>query len=68
MGDWLIDEREFARFLCREPEPDNYGYAIASHRSKYRTSFVATQQMLMDAYVAYGLLFHNADMTGIIGR
>ena len=54
MGDWFIDELLFARFLCREPEPDNYGYAIKSHRLKYRTYFVAMQQMLIDAYATRG--------------
>jgi hypothetical protein len=54
MGDWLIDERWIARFLCREPEPDNYGYAIESHRAKYRTYFVAMQQMLIDGYATDG--------------
>jgi hypothetical protein len=54
MGDWLIDERWFARFLCREPDPESHGYAIESHRAKYRTFSVAMQQMLIDAYVTRG--------------
>jgi len=54
MGDRLIDELLFARFLCREPGPESYGYAIESHRAKYRTYSVATQQMLIDAFVTRG--------------
>jgi hypothetical protein len=54
MGDRLIDELLFARFLCREPDPESYGYAIESHRAKYRTCSVAMQQIFIDAYVTRG--------------
>jgi hypothetical protein len=54
MGVWLIDELMFAKFPCREPGPGIYGYAIESHRTKYRIHSVAMQQMLIDAYATGG--------------